>query len=400
MTPPPLQEVMASPRAPVLEDATRAALQNKEINILVIGCYHVGKSTLINTLFFGGEEKAPEGRSMKPCTSEVDRYPTPVDGITFNVYDSPGLQDGTGGDRSYILEMAKKCPTLSLLIYCTKLGDPIRQYEKEALGNLASAFGGDVWEKFVIALTFANQVCPPRRVEDCADYFSSVVTKKTNDLRDCFKALGKEQLFDTQIANRIFPVGSEENADLPTVQNWQGKFLNHCLDCCRTEDRSGLVRILWQYKHYVAVAIGVAGVGAATGGAVYVGSAALAATSKVVVAAATGKVAAAAVAVGKIAAAAGTAKVAALGTAVGSGATLVYSYFKRPAASQPAASQPAASQPATRQPATRQPATRQPATRQPAASQPAARQPATRQPATRQPATRQPTARQDKEKSE
>ena len=400
---------MASPRAPVLEDATRAALQNKEINILVIGCYHVGKSTLINTLFFDGEEKAREGASMNPCTSEVDRYTTQVDGITFNVYDSPGLQDGTGGDRSYILEMAKKCPTLSLLIYCTKLGDPIRPYEKEALGNLASAFGGDVWEKFVIALTFANQVCPPRRVEDRADYFSSIVTKKTNDLRDCFKALGKEQLFDTQIANRIIPVGSGD-ADLPTVQNWQGKFLNHCLDCCRTEDRSGFVRIWWQYKKYVAVAIGVAGVGAATGGAVYVGSAALAATSKVVVAAATGKVAAAAVAVGKVAAAAGTAKVAALGTAVGSGATLVYSYFKRPAASQPAASQPATSQPATRQPATRQPATRQPATRQPAARQPATRQPAARQPATRQPAarqpatrqpaTRQPAARQDKEKSE
>ena len=350
--------IMASPRAPVLEDATRAALQNKEINILVIGCYHVGKSTLINTLFFDGEEKAREGASMRPCTSEVDRYTTQVDGITFNVYDSPGLQDGTGGDRSYILEMAKKCPTLSLLIYCTKLGDPIRPYEKEALGNLASAFGEDVWEKFVIALTFAKQVCPPRRVEDRADYFSSIVTKKTNDLRDCFKALGKEQLFDTQIANRIFPVGSEENADLPTVQNWQGKFLNHCLDCCRTEDRSGLVRIWWQYKHYVAVAIGVAGVGAATGGAVYVGSAALAATSKVVVAAATGKVAAAAVAVGKVAAAAGTAKVAALCTAgldvVGSGATLVYSYFKQPAASQPAASQPATRQPATRQPAARQ----------------------------------------------
>ena len=360
MTPPPLQEVMASPRAPVLEDATRAALQNKEINILVIGCYHVGKSTLINTLFFDGEEKAREGASMKPCTSEVDHYTTQVDGITFNVYDSPGLQDGTGGDRSYILEMAKKCPTLSLLIYCTKLGDPIRPYEKEALGNLSSAFGGDVWEKFGIALTFANQVCPPRRVEDSADYFSSVVTKKTNDLRDSFKALGKEQLFDTQIANRIIPVGSEENADLPTVQNWQGKFFNHCLDCCRTEDRSGLVRIWWQYKHYVAVAIGVAGVGAATGGAVYVGPAA---TSKVVVAAATGKVAAAAVATGKVAAASGTAKVAALCTAglgvVGSGATLVYSYFKQPAASQPAASQPAASQPATRQPATRQPAARQ-----------------------------------------
>ena len=253
------------------------------------------------------------------------------------------------------MKWQKKCPTLSLLIYCTKLGDPIRQYEKEALGNLSSAFGGHVWEKFVIALMCANQVCPPRRTDDCADYFSNIVTNKTNDLRDCFKALGKEQLFDKQVANRIIPVGSEENADLPTVQNWQGKFLNHCLDCCRTEDRSGLVRIWWKWKPYV-LAVGVAGVGVATG--VYVGPAALAATSKVVVAAATGKVAAAAVATGKVAATSGTAKVAALCTAglgvVGSGATLVYSYFNQPATRQPAASQTAARQPATRQPAARQ----------------------------------------------
>ena len=317
---------MASPL--VLEDATRAALENKEINILVIGCYHVGKSALINTLFFNGEEKAREGASMKPCTSEVDRYTTLVDGITFNVYDSPGLQDGTRGDGSYILKMAKKCSTLSLLIYCTKLEEPIRPHEKEALGNLASAFGGDVWEKFVIALTFANRVSP-RRVEDRADYFSSIVTNKTKDLRDSFKALGKEQLFDKQIANRIIPVGSEENADLPTVQNWQGNFLNHCLDCCRTEDRSGLVRIWWQYKHYVAVAIADGFAEAATIGAVYV-------TGKVAVAA-TGKVVAAAVAAtGKVAAAPGTAKVAALSMAglgvVGGGAVLVYSCYKQPAA--------------------------------------------------------------------
>ena len=180
---------MASPRAPVLEDATRAALENKEINILVICCYHVGKSTLINILFFDGEEKAPEGRSMRPCTSEVDCYPTLVDGILFNFFDSPGLQDGRQGDRDYISTMAEKCSTPSLLIYCTKLGDPIKPHEKEALGNLASAFGENVWKKFVIALTFANEVRPPRR-KDRTVYFHDIMTRKKKALRVCFKELG------------------------------------------------------------------------------------------------------------------------------------------------------------------------------------------------------------------
>ena len=178
-------------------------------------------------LFFDGEEKAPEG-SMKPCTEDVNCYTTLVDGILLNVFDSPGLQDGTGGDRSYILEMAKKYSTPSLLIYCTKMRDPIKPHEKEALGNLFSAFGENVWKKFVIALTFANEVRPPRRKERTA-HFQDIMTRKKKALRDCFKGLGKEKLFDEQIAHRIFLVGSEDEVDLPTVQNWQEEFKKNCL---------------------------------------------------------------------------------------------------------------------------------------------------------------------------
>ena len=225
---------------------------------------------------------------MRPCTSEVDCYPTLVDGILFNFFDSPGLQDGRQGDRGYISTMAEKCSTPSLLIYCTKLGDPIKPHEKEALGNLASAFGENVWKKFVIALTFANEVRPPRR-KDRTVYFHDIMTRKKKALRVCFKELGKERVFDEKIARRIFPVGSEDEVDLPTVQNWQEEFKKNCLACCSTEDRSALVTIWWKWKPYV-IALGVAGVGAVTGGSGYLGGAAIAATCKVAAAAAAAKV--------------------------------------------------------------------------------------------------------------
>ena len=146
----------------------------------------------------------------------------------MNVYDSPGLQDGRQGDRSYILKMAKKCSTPSLLIYCTKMRDPIKPHEKEALGNLVSAFGENVWKKFVIALTFANEVRPPRRKYHTV-YFHDIMARKKKALRVCFKELGKERVFDEQIARRIFPVGSEDEVDLPTVQNWQEEFKKNCV---------------------------------------------------------------------------------------------------------------------------------------------------------------------------
>ena len=53
-----------------LEDAIREKLESsKELNIVIVGCYQVGKSTLINSLFFEKgkkyRERAEEG-SMGP----------------------------------------------------------------------------------------------------------------------------------------------------------------------------------------------------------------------------------------------------------------------------------------------------------------------------------------------
>ena len=108
-----------------LEDAIREKLKDsRELNMLVIGRYQVGKSTLINSLFFDiryeYKPRAKEGSLQKSTTKGVSSYPFKLEGISCNIYDSPGLQDGEANDVCYLKEIKKKCPTIHLVIYCTR----------------------------------------------------------------------------------------------------------------------------------------------------------------------------------------------------------------------------------------------------------------------------------------
>ena len=91
-----------------LEDAVREKLQTSgELNIVVLGCFQVGKSTLINAMFFREGKayvvRAEEG-SMRPCTDDVKPHTLVInDGsvsININIYDTPGLQDGGNNDHT------------------------------------------------------------------------------------------------------------------------------------------------------------------------------------------------------------------------------------------------------------------------------------------------------------
>ena len=106
----------------------------------------IGKSTLINSLFYkkGGKyvPLADEG-SLEPCTTEVNQYVLEIEGTTFNFYDSPGLQD-----NNYLIHLRliqTTCPNIHLLIYCSKLDEPVRPAEFEALDNITKTFGMSVW---------------------------------------------------------------------------------------------------------------------------------------------------------------------------------------------------------------------------------------------------------------
>ena len=57
--------------------------------------------------------------------------------------------------------MSCECPNIHLIIYCKKMGEPIRPAEKAALRTLHKTFGSSIWHNTIIALTFANFVDPP-----------------------------------------------------------------------------------------------------------------------------------------------------------------------------------------------------------------------------------------------
>ena len=259
-----------------LEDATRQKLDgSKELNVVIVGCYQVGKSTLINSLFFEKgkkyRERAQEG-SMSPCTQDVNPHVLQFSGISCNIYDSPGLQDGCeAGDLAYLRQIKAKCPKIHLVIYCTKMGEPVRPAETTALNNLTSTFGNTIWENTVIALTFANNVQPVDPDTDEDEYFQRVKNDKEKDLRSAFERLSIREAIVDSLLQHIYPTGSARVLKLPGIRNdWRVDFWMGCLDACRPEGKGALLTLAWRNRQFVLRVL-QASVGTTSGGLALVG---------------------------------------------------------------------------------------------------------------------------------
>ena len=137
---------------------------HKELRLLVTGKTGEGKSTLINGIL--GGKVAVEGASSTRCTTKIIEYKAQIEDVPITVFDSPGLQDRTGNEDEYIADMKKKCQILSLVLYCTKMGNHrLKDEDQNAVEKLTEAFGHKFWKYAVIVLTFANK----EDVERCDD---------------------------------------------------------------------------------------------------------------------------------------------------------------------------------------------------------------------------------------
>ena len=253
-----------------LEDAVRQKLESsKELNLLIIGCYQVGKSTLINSLFYKKGERyekiAAEG-SLQACTQEVRAHTLIMDGVRLNIYDSPGLQDdSTAADLEYLSKIKAHCPNIHLVIYCKKMEEPIRPAEKTALKNLNKTFGSSIWDNVVIALTFANQVDPPDPDADEVEYFKQIKTRNEEEFDKALKRFIINDASFAKLKKRIHPTGSAKVLELPGMEeDWRAEFWYGCIEACREEGKGAVLKMAWKdaayYAKFVGAVIGTAAV--------------------------------------------------------------------------------------------------------------------------------------------
>ena len=71
-----------------------------------------------------GTEVAKEGHKKVAATPEVALHRVTIEGVNIRVWDSPGLDDGTGNDETYLADIGSKITEeLDLVILCLKMDD-------------------------------------------------------------------------------------------------------------------------------------------------------------------------------------------------------------------------------------------------------------------------------------
>lgn len=217
----------------------------KNLSILVMGKFGVGKSSLVNAIV-GKPVSLHDGRSKRQnskCAMETKQYfSDPIEGFVVQVWDSPGMQDGEEKDDLYLADIQEKTREIDLIIYCLKMDDK-RFYpaDKIAMKKLTEIFGKKLWEHSVIALTFANKV-EDTSGGDQTTYFQDELEFWKDAIRSFFK---NEVIPDHESLQSppVCPTGYyREHRSLPICEDWLTKFWETCYNVIRSKGSFTLVK--------------------------------------------------------------------------------------------------------------------------------------------------------------
>ena len=235
---------MALPRERRLRLAAEelvAQSKSRGLRIFIFGKTGVGKSSLINTLF--GKKIAEEGESIYSQTREVVAYAenrsittvhSTIDDIDITLWDSPGLKDPETNEEQTLRDIQKNCRDVDIFVYCTSLTQRrIGQDEFDSIENLTRTIGEDLWKKGLIALTFANELCPPPLSTKSAEEY---LYERVSDWRTALRSAVVKSGVNKKDAEGIpvVPTGYQ-NYPLPgtTKDEWVFVFWSECLSRAR-----------------------------------------------------------------------------------------------------------------------------------------------------------------------
>lgn len=189
----------------------------EKMKILVFGITGVGKSTLLNTLL--GKEVfevgGPGTKTLDAVTTAVTSVCTSIQGFHFEIFDSPGLQDGSDNDRKYLDDMHKECNDVNLVIYCIDMTITRSDEDSKTVELFTETFGPDMWKKTILVLTKANMLRPATAGYDerslCKNTFDTLEEK----LKDKLTQLGVPKEVTTNIP--AVAAGSDNERYIPYV---------------------------------------------------------------------------------------------------------------------------------------------------------------------------------------
>ena len=190
-------------------------VNRRKFTFLVVGKTGVGKSTTINSLV--GYKVCPTGR-YDPTTARVSRHGASINGILFDVVDTPGLGDHSREqDLTYMRKILRRVRRIDSLLFATRLDEHrLDELEERIIDMITEAFGPDIWNRAVIMFTHADKV-------DREDY--------KRDLRERTKRVRKsiERLAGTRVANQVPSVAiandkkTERPLPTPDGKSWLGE---------------------------------------------------------------------------------------------------------------------------------------------------------------------------------
>ena len=234
-------------------DQIRAILESgTKISILIVGKTGTGKSSLVNGLI--GRRVADEGvgLSTSGTTQHVTAYHTRVREVKVTIFDSPGLQDGSGLEDTYLEEMKRKCGDFDLMIFAMRITDNKfvpNNPDAIAMGKINATFGASMWKKTIVVLTCADAVeamNPSMRLMNPSEkirFFRRLVYDFTSAIRS---VLASELNVPEEIAEELkaIPTGHSSVSRLVDGTLWFSNFWMECLTVIQSpEARAAMLRL-------------------------------------------------------------------------------------------------------------------------------------------------------------